>query len=317
MPVLRRRLADRAHVFERMHARELLVRGERRLVPGEVWSTPDAISWSSIAARRAGARDDAHPCRASGSRRWVMNAVVMAMQESYCLRIITQEGTIRRIASCAAPTVQWAMLLRPQFQAVALRRSHASSTPPARSSSARKAQIRLALACMLARGHLLIEDRARRRQDHARARARAHRSACNFQRIQFTSDMLPADIIGVSIYDRDSGGFKFHPGPIFAQVDPRRRGQPRHAQDAERAARGDGRAPGHGRRRDAPRCPSLSSSSPRRIPSDQVGTFPLPESQLDRFLMRIELGYPGPRRRARAALGQPTGATCSPSSSRA
>src|SRR6266581_8628812 len=78
-------------------------------------------------------------------------------------------------------------------------------------------QIRLALACLLARGHLLIEDLpgvGKTTLAHVLARS----LGLQFQRIQFTSDMLPADILGVSIYERDSGGFKFHPGPIFAQV---------------------------------------------------------------------------------------------------
>ena len=103
--------------------------------------------------------------------------------------------------------------------------------------------------------------------------------------------MLPADIIGVSIYERDSGSFKFHPGPIFAQVilaDEVNRATPKTQIGA---ARGDGRAPGHRRRRDAP-LPEPFFVIATQNPSDQVGTFPLPESQLDRFLMRIELGYP-------------------------
>src|SRR5919206_4027728 len=81
----------------------------------------------------------------------------------------------------------------------------------------KESQVRLALACLLARGHLLIEDLpgvGKTTLAHVLARS----LGLQFQRIQFTSDMLPADIIGVSVYERDSGGFKFHPGPIFAQV---------------------------------------------------------------------------------------------------
>src|SRR6266513_2817764 len=81
----------------------------------------------------------------------------------------------------------------------------------------KETQVRLALACLLARGHLLIEDLpgvGKTTLAHVLARS----LGLQFQRIQFTSDMLPADILGVSIYERDSGGFKFHPGPIFAQV---------------------------------------------------------------------------------------------------
>src|SRR3954470_4525516 len=81
----------------------------------------------------------------------------------------------------------------------------------------KESQVRLALACMLARGHLLIEDLPGVGKTTL-AHVLAKLLGLNFQRIQFTSDMLPADILGVSVYERDSGNFKFHPGPIFAQV---------------------------------------------------------------------------------------------------
>jgi MoxR-like ATPase len=140
--------------------------------------------------------------------------------------------------------------------------------------------------------------RARRRQDHARPRA----GAClglQFQRIQFTSDLLPADILGVSIFDRDSG----LPLPSRAGLRPggaRRRDQPRHAEDAERAARGHGGAPGHRRRRDAP-LPEPFFVIATQNPVEQIGTFPLPESAARPLPDAHPPGLPGPRRRARAA----------------
>jgi MoxR-like ATPase len=97
----------------------------------------------------------------------------------------------------------------------------------------------------MARGHLLIEDLPGvGKTTLAHVLARAY-SGLDFQRIQFTSDMLPADILGVSIFDRDSGSFHFHPGPVFAQAGAGRRNQPRHTEGPERAAGGDGGTSGH------------------------------------------------------------------------
>ena len=154
----------------------------------------------------------------------------------------------------------------------------------------KEAQIRMALACLLARGHLLIEDIpgvGKTTLAHVLARS----LGLNFQRIQFTSDMLPADIIGVSIYERDAGAFKFHPGPIFAQVilaDEVNRATPK-AQSALLEAMEEHQVTAEGETRKLPE-PFFVIAT--QNPSEQVGTFPLPESQLDRFLMRIELGYP-------------------------
>src|SRR5512132_3374640 len=151
-------------------------------------------------------------------------------------------------------------------------------------------QIRMALACILARGHLLIEDIpgvGKTTLAHVLARS----LGLNFQRIQFTSDMLPADIIGVSVYDRETGAFKFHPGPIFAQVilaDEVNRATPK-TQSALLEAMEEHQVTAEGETRKLPE-PFFVIAT--QNPSDQVGTFPLPESQLDRFLMRIELGYP-------------------------
>jgi MoxR-like ATPase len=154
----------------------------------------------------------------------------------------------------------------------------------------KEAQVRLALACLIARGHLLIEDLpgvGKTTLAHVLGRA----LGLHFQRIQFTSDMLPADIIGVSVYERDSGAFKFHPGPIFAQVilaDEVNRATPK-TQSALLEAMEEHQVTVEGETRKLPE-PFFVIAT--QNPSEHVGTFPLPESQLDRFLMRIELGYP-------------------------
>ncbi|MDH5536981.1 MAG: MoxR family ATPase [Betaproteobacteria bacterium] len=151
-------------------------------------------------------------------------------------------------------------------------------------------QIRLAVACLLARGHLLIEDIPGVGKTTL-AHALAASLGLGFQRIQFTSDLLPADILGVSIYNRDGGGFQFHPGPIFNQVvlaDEVNRATPK-AQSALLEAMEEHQVTTEGETR---RLPQPFFVIATQNPSHQVGTFPLPESQLDRFLMRIELGYP-------------------------
>ena len=154
----------------------------------------------------------------------------------------------------------------------------------------KEAQIRMALACLLARGHLLIEDIpgvGKTTLAHVLARS----LGLHFQRIQFTSDMLPADILGVSIYERDSGSFKFHPGPIFSQLilaDEVNRATPK-TQSALLEAMEEHQVTTEGETRKLPESFFVIAT---QNPSEQVGTFPLPESQLDRFLMRIELGYP-------------------------
>ncbi|MGH8688596.1 MAG: AAA family ATPase [Burkholderiales bacterium] len=152
-------------------------------------------------------------------------------------------------------------------------------------------QVRLALACLIARGHLLIEDLpgvGKTTLAHVLART----LGLQFQRIQFTSDMLPADILGVSVYERDRGSFKFHPGPIFAQLilaDEVNRTTPK-TQSALLEAMEEHQVTVETETRKLPE-PFFVIAT--QNPSEQVGTFPLPESQLDRFLMRIELGYPG------------------------
>ncbi len=151
-------------------------------------------------------------------------------------------------------------------------------------------QIRLAIACLLARGHLLIEDVPGVGKTTL-AHAIAISLGLKFQRIQFTSDLLPADILGVSVLNRDVGSFAFHPGPIFTNVvlaDEVNRATPR-AQSALLEAMEETQVTTEGETRALPR-PFFVIAT--QNPSHQIGTFPLPESQLDRFLMRIELGYP-------------------------
>ena len=151
-------------------------------------------------------------------------------------------------------------------------------------------QIRLALACLLARGHLLIEDLpgvGKTTLAHTLARL----LGLDFQRVQFTSDLLPADILGVSVFDRERSTFRFVPGPIFAQLvlaDEINRATPK-TQSALLEAMEERQVTIEGETRPLP-SPFFVIAT--QNPSQQVGTFPLPESQLDRFLMRIALGYP-------------------------
>jgi MoxR-like ATPase len=150
--------------------------------------------------------------------------------------------------------------------------------------------IRLALAALLARGHLLIEDLpgvGKTTLAHVLARL----LGLGYQRIQFTSDLLPADIIGVSIFDREEGLFRFHPGPIFSQLilaDEINRATPK-AQSALLEAMEERQVTAEGETR---RLPEPFFVIATQNPAHQIGTFPLPESQLDRFLMRICIGYP-------------------------
>lgn len=150
--------------------------------------------------------------------------------------------------------------------------------------------IRLALTCLLARGHLLIEDLpgvGKTTLSHVLA----HILGLSFQRVQFTSDLLPADILGVSIYNRETSAFDFHPGPIFSQLilaDEVNRATPR-AQSALLEAMEEHQVTIEGQTRSLPE-PFFVIAT--QNPSNQIGTFPLPESQLDRFTMRLQLGYP-------------------------
>jgi len=151
-------------------------------------------------------------------------------------------------------------------------------------------EMRLALACLLAGGHLLIEDLpgvGKTTLAHALARVLGLR----FQRVQFTSDLLPADILGVSIYRAEAGRFEFQPGPIFAQLvlaDEINRATPK-TQSALLEAMEEQQVTADGITHPLP-TPFFVVAT--RNPSEQTGTFALPESQLDRFLMQIRLGYP-------------------------
>ena len=151
-------------------------------------------------------------------------------------------------------------------------------------------QVRLALSCLLARGHLLIEDLPGVGKTTL-AQTMARLLGLQFSRIQFTSDMLPADVIGLSIYDRERSEFRFLPGAIFSQVllaDEINRATPK-TQSALLEAMEERQVTSEGETRPLPE-PFFVIAT--QNPSTQIGTFPLPESQLDRFLMRLELGYP-------------------------
>ena len=153
-------------------------------------------------------------------------------------------------------------------------------------------QIKLSLACLFARGHLLIEDlpgMGKTLLSHALARV----LGLSYQRIQFTSDVLPSDIIGATIFDKQTNAFRFVEGPLFAQVvlaDEINRATPK-SQSALLEAMEERQVTNDGKSRPLPE-PFFVIAT--QNPSTQAGTFPLPESQLDRFLMRIELGYPEP-----------------------
>ena len=151
-------------------------------------------------------------------------------------------------------------------------------------------QIKLALTCLLAKGHCLIED-----QPGVGKTTLAHTMAqvmgLDFHRIQFTSDLLPADVLGVSVFNREQSLFEFHPGPIFSHfilADEINRATPK-TQSALLEAMEEHQVTVEGETRELPE-PFFVIAT--QNPTHQIGTYPLPESQLDRFLMRIDLGYP-------------------------
>jgi MoxR-like ATPase len=162
----------------------------------------------------------------------------------------------------------------------------------------KQAQIQGCMVCLLAGGHLLIEDVpgvGKTTLAHALART----FGLQFSRVQFTSDLLPSDLSGVSVYERAKEAFVFHPGPIFSQVllaDEINRASPK-TQSALLEAMEEKQVSTEGQTR---LLPSPFFVIATQNPLDQVGTHPLPESQLDRFLMRISLGYP--ERRAEREL---------------
>jgi MoxR-like ATPase len=151
-------------------------------------------------------------------------------------------------------------------------------------------QVRLAFACFLAGGHLLIEDLPGVGKTTL-AHALAATLDLSFQRVQFTSDLLPSDIIGVSIYEREHNQFKFHPGPLFAQLvlaDEINRATPK-TQSALLEAMAEQQVTADGVTHSLP-APFFVVAT--QNPLDLAGTYPLPDSQLDRFMLRIGLDYP-------------------------
>ncbi|TDT39439.1 MoxR-like ATPase [Halospina denitrificans] len=163
-------------------------------------------------------------------------------------------------------------------------------------------QVRLAMCSVLARGHLLIEDipgMGKTTLSHALAAT----LGLSYNRIQFTSDLLPADLLGFSLYDKEAGALIFHRGPIFAQVilaDEINRASPR-TQSALLEAMEEHQVSIEGETRPLPE-PFFVIAT--QNPLDQGGTFPLPESQLDRFLMRLQLGYPDRRAERELLMGR-------------
>ena len=154
----------------------------------------------------------------------------------------------------------------------------------------KRPELRLALCCILAEGHLLIEDIPGIGKTTL-AKMLAHLLGLDFQRVQCTSDMLPGDILGFSVFNQDSGTFSFHPGPIFTQIlltDEINRTPPK-TQSALLEAMEERQVSFEGKTRDLP-SPFFVIAT--QNPLEQSGTYPLPESQLDRFLFRLEIGYP-------------------------
>ena len=163
-------------------------------------------------------------------------------------------------------------------------------------------QIRDCVACLIAGGHLLIED-----LPGVGKTTLAHTlSVClglRFSRVQFTSDLMPSDLLGVSVYERDSARFTFHPGPVFAQVllaDEINRAGPK-TQSALLEAMEEQQVSVDGQTH---ALPSPFFVIATQNPSEQLGTYPLPESQLDRFLMRISLGYPDAQSERELLMGE-------------
>ena len=164
------------------------------------------------------------------------------------------------------------------------------------------AQIRQALVCLLAGGHLLIEDVPGVGKTTL-AHALAISLGLKFNRLQFTSDLLPADVVGVSVFNREKNAFVFHPGPVFTQVllaDEINRATPK-AQSALLEAMEERQVTADGITRDLP-SPYFVIAT--QNPTHQIGTFQLPESQLDRFLMCLSLGYPDPTAERALLMGE-------------
>ena len=169
----------------------------------------------------------------------------------------------------------------------------------------KKKEIRLAITCLFAKGHLLIEDLPGIGKTTL-AKALARCLGLKFQRVQFTSDMLPGDILGVSVFEQEKTRFVFYPGPIFTQVllaDEINRATPK-TQSALLEAMEEKQVTIEGKTR-ALEKPFFVIAT--QNPLEQSGTFPLPESQLDRFLMRINLGYPDRNSEKNLLMGEEAG----------
>jgi len=154
----------------------------------------------------------------------------------------------------------------------------------------KEAEVRLTVVCLLCAGHLLIEDVPGVGKTML-ARSLAKSTGCEFKRIQFTPDILPSDVTGVSVYNQKSGDFEFRPGPIVSEIvlaDEINRATPK-TQSSLLEAMEEHRVTVDGVTRDLPR-PFMVLAT--QNPIEYEGTFPLPEAQLDRFLMRVHLGYP-------------------------
>ncbi len=154
----------------------------------------------------------------------------------------------------------------------------------------KKQQVQDCVTCLLAGGHLLLEDIPGVGKTTL-AHALAHSFGLQFSRVQFTADLMPSDLTGVSVYEAAEQGFRFHPGPVFAQVllaDEINRASPK-TQSALLEAMEEKQVSIEGRSHPLP-TPFFVIAT--QNPLEQLGTYPLPESQLDRFLMRISLGYP-------------------------
>ena len=154
----------------------------------------------------------------------------------------------------------------------------------------KEAEVRLTVVCLLCAGHLLIEDVPGVGKTML-ARSLAKSTGCEFKRIQFTPDILPSDVTGVSVYNQKTGDFEFRPGPIVAEIvlaDEINRATPK-TQSSLLEAMEEHRVTVDGVTRDLPR-PFMVLAT--QNPIEYEGTFPLPEAQLDRFLMRVHLGYP-------------------------
>jgi MoxR-like ATPase len=166
----------------------------------------------------------------------------------------------------------------------------------------KREQVELCVICLLADGHLLIEDIPGVGKTTL-AQALARSLGLSFSRVQFTADLMPSDLLGVSIFDRQTGGFAFQPGPVFAQVllaDEINRAGPR-TQSALLEAMEERQVSAEGATRPLP-SPFFVIAT--QNPTEQLGTHPLPESQLDRFALRVSLGYPAPQAERALLAGQ-------------